>query len=144
MKSFLLFLYDRQSNNNKANSIDILSIYENDIRQDIEQFGFYRRGLPFPLTDEEYQWFNDKPDLIENIARIVLDEFSQKRLCFRKFKAEIRSWFTSSSLVTTISDDNIRQMLYRTIPNRKRKSVNISSTSDKKSKIDHNNDNDID
>ncbi|CAF1368925.1 unnamed protein product [Adineta steineri] len=146
MKSFLLFLYDRQSNNNKTNSIDILSIYENDIRQDIEQFGFYRRGLPFPLTDEEYQWFNDKPDLIENIARIVLDEFNQKRLCFRKFKAEIRSWFTSSSssLVTTISDDNIRQMLYRTIPNRKRKSVNISSTSDKKSKIDHNNDNDID
>jgi len=50
---------------------------------------------------------------------------------------EIKPWFTSS-LVSTISDDNIRQMLYRTIPNRrKRKSVNLPSSSEKKSKIDH-------
>ncbi|CAF0860145.1 unnamed protein product [Rotaria sordida] len=155
MKCFLLFLYNKQINNDKyfinKNSIDLLSIYDNngnnndnEIRHDLEQFGFYRRGLPFPITDEEFQWFNQKPELIENIARIALDEFSQKRLCFRKFKAEIKPWFISS-LITTISDDNIRQMLYRTIPNRrKRKSINLSSSTNKKSKldtIDHDNNN---
>ncbi|UJR09742.1 hypothetical protein I4U23_013971 [Adineta vaga] len=143
MKSFLLFLYDNQNNMHGKTAMDIYSIYENDIRQDIEQFGFYRRGLPFPITDEEFQWFNTKPDLIENIARMVLDEFSQKRLCFRKFKAEIKPWFTST-IVESIADDDIRQMLYRTIPNsRKRKSINASlSTSalDKKSKLDHDHD----
>jgi hypothetical protein len=91
MKSFLIFLYDKQ-NNPKKNLTDILSLYnnyENDIRHDLEQFGFYRRGLPFPITDEEFQWFNQKPELIENIARIVLEEFSQKRLCCRKFKVRL-------------------------------------------------------
>lgn len=73
MKTFLIFLYNKQNNND-------------DIHHDLEQFGFYRRGLPFPITDEEFQWFNEKPELIENIARITLEEFSQKRLCFRKFK----------------------------------------------------------
>jgi len=91
MKSFLIFLYDKQ-NNYKNNLTDILSLYnnyENDIRHDLEQFGFYRRGLPFPITDEEFQWFNQKPELIENIARIVLEEFSQERLCCRKFKVRL-------------------------------------------------------
>lgn len=94
MKSFLLFLYNKQMNSESylinKNSTDVLSLCENgnEIRQDLEQFGFYRRGLPFPITDDEFQWFNQKPDLIENIARIVLEEFSQKRLCFRKFKVE--------------------------------------------------------
>ncbi|CAF1644513.1 unnamed protein product [Adineta ricciae] len=140
MKSFLLFLYDNQNNLHGKTVIDnIYSIYESDIRQDIEQFGFYRRGLPFPLTDEEFQWFNDKPNLIENIAQIVLEEFSQQRLCFRKFKAEIKPWFTSTT-EGNISDDSIRQMLYRTIPNcRKRKSL-MSSTPDKRSRIDHDHD----
>jgi len=131
MKSFLILLYDKQ--NNKKNFTDILSIYENEIHQDLEQFGFNRRGLPFPITDEEFQWFNQKPDLIENIARIALKEFSQKRLCFRKFKVEIKPWFTSSVTSTIISDDDIRQMLYRTIPNRrKRKSIDLSSSLNKK------------
>jgi hypothetical protein len=47
--------------------------------------------------------------------------------------------------MSTISDDNIRQMLYRTIPNRrKRKSINITSSLNKKSKsdsMDHDNNN---
>jgi hypothetical protein len=92
MKSFLVLLYDKQNNNNNKDFTDILSIYndhENEIRHDLEQFGFYRRGLPFPITDEEFQWFNQKPELIENIARITLEEFSQKRLCFRKFKVRL-------------------------------------------------------
>jgi hypothetical protein len=39
--------------------------------------------------------------------------------------------------MTTISDDNIRQMLCRTIPSRrKRKSINLSSSLNKKSKSD--------
>jgi hypothetical protein len=55
--------------------------------------------------------------------------------------------------MTTISDDNIRQMLYRTIPSRrKRKSINLSSSLNKKSKsdsigqddINNNNTNEID
>jgi hypothetical protein len=48
--------------------------------------------------------------------------------------------------MSTISDDNIRQMLYRTIPNRrKRKSINITSSLNKKSKsdsMDHDNNTD--
>jgi hypothetical protein len=134
MKSFLIFLYDKQ--NHMKNFTDILSIYHNDeIHHDLEQFGFYRRGLPFPITDEEFQWFNQKPELIENIARIALNEFAQKRLCFRKFKVEIKPWFTSS-IMTMITDDCIRQMLYRTIPNRrKRKSMDLSLSLNKKSKI---------
>jgi len=95
MKSFLLFLY----NNHNKNSTDILSIYTTDIHQDTEQFGFYRRGLPFPLTDEEFQWFNQKPELIENIARIALEEFSQKRLCFRKFKVRIYGFLLASVVI---------------------------------------------
>jgi hypothetical protein len=93
MKSFLIFLYDKQNSNGKyfinKTSADILSIYNdnrNEIHYDLEQFGFYRRGLPFPITDEEFLWFNQKPELIEIIARIALDDFSQKRLCCRKFK----------------------------------------------------------
>ena len=54
--------------------------------------------------------------------------------------------------MTAISDDNIRQMLYRTIPSRrKRKSINLSSSLNKKSKSDsidqddnNNNTNEID
>ncbi|CAF4972097.1 unnamed protein product, partial [Rotaria sp. Silwood1] len=149
MKCFLLFLYDKKINNQtyliNKNLIDLLSIYNNnanEIHHDLEQFGFYRRGLPFPITDEEFQWFNQKPELIENIARITLDEFSQKRLCFRKFKVEIKPWFTSLSIIT-VSDDDIRQMLYRTIPIRKkRKSMNLSSSISKKSRIDIINHND--
>lgn len=80
MKSFLLFLYDNQNQQQQQ---------QRDIQQDLEQFGFYRRGLPFPLTDEEFQWFNQNPQLIENIARIILDEFAEKRLCFRKFKVSV-------------------------------------------------------
>jgi hypothetical protein len=79
MKSFLIFLYDKQNTDN-----------DNEIHHDLEQFGFYRRGLPFPITDEEFQWFNQKPELIENIARIALEDFSQKRLCFRKFKVRLQ------------------------------------------------------
>lgn len=100
MKCFLLFLYHKRMNNNdqyfiNKNSTDTLSVYDNnrnddELRQDLEQFGFYRRGLPFPITDEEFQWFNQKPELIENIARIALDEFSSKRLCFRKFKVRLK------------------------------------------------------
>ena len=96
MRCFLSFLYDKQTNHpsyfmNK-NLIDLLSMRNNsdEIHRDLEQFGFYRRGLPFPITDEEFQWFNEKPELIKNIARITLDEFSQKRLCFRKFKVKIK------------------------------------------------------
>jgi hypothetical protein len=94
MKCFLIFLYDKHIHNN---SIDILTSYDyqhndngHELRLDLEQFGFYRRGLPFPVTDEEIEWFNKKPELIEHIARIVLDEFSQKRLCCRKFKVRIQ------------------------------------------------------
>jgi hypothetical protein len=40
-------------------------------------------------------------------------------------------------VIAPISDDTIRQMLYRTIPTRrKRKSLNLSSSLTKKSKID--------
>ncbi|CAF0979409.1 unnamed protein product [Rotaria magnacalcarata] len=143
MKSFLLFLYNRQMNNNDTyfinkNSTDILSLCNNanEIQHDLEQFGFYRRGLPFPITDEEFQWFNQKPELIENIAQIALEEFTQQRLCFRKFKAEIKPWFTSS-LFTSIPNDIIRQMLCRTIPSRrKRKSISSSASTIKRSKTD--------
>jgi hypothetical protein len=87
MKNFLIFLYDKQNF-----TTDILSTYNdnrNEIHHDLEQFGFYRRGLPYPITDEEFLWFTQKPELIENIARISLEEFSQKRLCCRKFKVRI-------------------------------------------------------
>lgn len=87
MKTFLIFLYDKQTTTKKILA-DGSSIDQQDIRQDVEQFGFYRRGLPLPITDEEFQWFNEKPEFIENIARIALDEFSQKRLCCRKFKVK--------------------------------------------------------
>jgi hypothetical protein len=97
MKSFLIFLYDKQ--NHMKTFTDILSIYnEHEIHHDLEQFGFYRRGLPFPITDDEFQWFNQKPDLIEDIARIALEEFSQKRLCFRKFKVRLRQCFFFSKI----------------------------------------------
>ena len=75
LKQFLQLLYDKR-----------VQHHENDISNDLEQFGFYRRGLPFPLTDDEFDWFNQKPELIENIADILLTEFSQQRLCCRKFK----------------------------------------------------------
>lgn len=84
MKTFLNFLYDKQTTTKK------ISMDQQDIRQDVEQFGFYRRGLPLPITDEEFQWFNERPELIENIARIALEEFAQKRLCSRKFKVKHR------------------------------------------------------
>lgn len=124
MKAFFIFLYDKQNTNDNDQSI----------QQDLEQFKFYRRGLPFPLTDEEFQWFNHNSQLIANIARIALEEFSEQHLCFRKFKVQIKPWFTSS-INSTITDECIRQMLYRTIPTRrKRKSVNFSSSFNKKSK----------
>lgn len=135
LKTFLLFLYDKQPTT-KISS-DVLTIDQQDIRQDLEQFGFYRRGLPLPITDEEFQWFNDKPEFIETIARIALNEFSEKRLCFRKFKMEIKPWFTSPS-VSLVTDDDIRQMLCRTIPTRrKRKSTDLSTLS-KRSRINSN------
>ena len=57
---------------------------------------------------------------------------------------EIKPWFTSPS-IAPISDDIIRQMLCRTIPNRrKRKSVSLTSSSEKKSKVDHDGDDDDD
>lgn len=88
MKSFFIFLYDnqQQTRSSSSTSMEILPSCHEYIQEDLHRFGFFRRGLPFPLTDEEFRWFNERPTLIESIARIALSEFSQKRLCFRKFK----------------------------------------------------------
>lgn len=123
MKIFLRFLYGKRTDDEMNNS---------EIQQDLQDFGFYRRGLPISITDDEFEWFKKKPELIERIGQIVLDEFQQKKLCARKFKTEIKPWFTTTTSMT-ITDEQIRQILCRTIPTvRKRKSVSLSVLSSSK------------
>lgn len=56
---------------------------------------------------------------------------------------EIKPWFTSPPS-SVIADEDIRQMLYRTIPTRrKRKSLDSSSILNKRSRINSNDDRDI-
>lgn len=79
MKNFLRFLYGKRTDDEMNDS---------EIQQDLQDFGFYRRGLPFSITDDEFEWFKKKPEIIERIGQIVLDEFQEKKLCARKFKVK--------------------------------------------------------
>lgn len=86
MKIFLRYLYgkrigdDDDDDDNETNNAEI--------QQDLQDFGFYRRGLPISITDDEFEWFKKKPEIIERIGKIVLDEFQGKKLCARKFKVK--------------------------------------------------------
>lgn len=86
LKRFLMFLYEKSNDDAVPMSND--QDFESEITQDLEQFGFYRRGIPLTMTDDEFQWFQSKPDLIRQIAAIALNEFREKHLCCRKFKVK--------------------------------------------------------
>ncbi|CAF0897153.1 unnamed protein product, partial [Didymodactylos carnosus] len=65
--------------------LDDWSTYD-DIDEDIVNFGFYRKGLPFTITDDEIRWFRNNPTLTANIAKIAVSEFLSKKCCQRKLK----------------------------------------------------------
>ncbi|CAF1140610.1 unnamed protein product, partial [Didymodactylos carnosus] len=148
IKQFIKFFYDKnylQSKNIKQNKrnfymgrpptlISSESTVENDdldnwlayndVVEDIVNFGFYRKGLPFNITDDEIRWFKKNPTLTVKIANIAINEFRDKKYCHRKLKALMKPWFENEDQINIPSDCDIRTMLNQTLSyGRKRKLI---------------------